>query len=98
MIITSCPLCSATSLRLVVDLGYHPLGDTFLPAEALNEPETRYPLRVFQCADCGHAFQQYVVPETERYQKIDYSYTAGNSPVSVKHFAEMAAEIVADQG
>lgn len=98
MIITSCPLCSSTSLGLVVDLGYHPLGDTFLPAEALNEPEIRYPLRVFRCADCGHAFQQFVVPETERYQKVDYSYTAGNSPVSVKHFGEMAAEIVADQG
>jgi hypothetical protein len=82
---------------LIIDLNYHPLGDTFLPREALNKSETRYPLRVLQCVDCGHAFSQYIVPEEERYQKVDYSYTAGNSPVSVKHFGEMATEIIADQ-
>ncbi len=97
MIIDSCRLCASSKLRLIIDLDYHPLADTFLPESALNEPEAHYPLRVMQCVDCGHAFLQYVVPETERYQKVDYSYTAGNSPVSVKHFAEMAAEIVADQ-
>lgn len=97
MISASCRLCGATNLRLIIDLNYHPLGDTFLPKEALNESETRYPLRVLQCMDCGHAFLQYVVPETERYQKVDYSYTAGNSPVSVKHFGEMAVEIIAGQ-
>jgi hypothetical protein len=97
MITLSCPLCISKQLRLIIDLGYHPLGDTFLPKEALNEPETRYPLRVMQCTDCGHAFLQYLVPEEERYQKVDYSYTAGNSPVSVKHFGEMAEEIIADQ-
>ncbi|MCC6563607.1 class I SAM-dependent methyltransferase [Candidatus Uhrbacteria bacterium] len=97
MISTACRLCSSTNLRLIIDLNFHPLGDTFLPKEALDQSETRYPLRVLQCADCGHAFLQYVVPEEERYQKVDYSYTAGNSPVSVKHFGEMATEIIADQ-
>ncbi|MCR4256738.1 MAG: SAM-dependent methyltransferase, partial [Candidatus Uhrbacteria bacterium] len=66
MIASSCSLCSSAQLRLVIDLGYHPLGDTFLSKEALNEPETRYPLRVFQCTACGHAFQQFVVPEKDR--------------------------------
>ena len=97
MLTKQCRLCESSELRLIIDLEYHPLADTFLPESALNEPETRYPLRVMQCTDCGHAFLQYVVPETERYQKVDYSYTAGNSPVSVKHFGEMAAEIITDQ-
>ncbi len=97
MISTACHLCASKNLRPIIDLGYHPLGDTFLPKDFLNQPETRYPLRVLQCVDCGHAFLEYVVPETERYQKVDYSYTAGNSPVSVKHFGEMSAEVIAHQ-
>ncbi|MFA5935783.1 MAG: class I SAM-dependent methyltransferase [Patescibacteria group bacterium] len=94
MLTHNCHLCHSTNLELTIDLGHHPLADTFIPAELLNEPETRYPLRTLLCRDCGHMMLQYVVSPEERYQKVDYSYTSSNSAVAIKHFGEMANEII----
>ncbi|MFA5185787.1 MAG: class I SAM-dependent methyltransferase [Patescibacteria group bacterium] len=90
---SSCQLCSSTDLRLAIDLGHHPLADTFLPADMLDAAEKTYPLRTLLCPDCGYMTLQYVVPPEERYQQVDYSYTSANSPVAVKHFAEMAQQL-----
>ncbi|MFH1077813.1 MAG: class I SAM-dependent methyltransferase [Patescibacteria group bacterium] len=90
---TSCQLCRSADLVPVIDLGHHPLADTFLPADRLDQEETTYPLRVLLCRGCGYATLHYVVPPEERYQKTDYSYTSANSPVAVKHFADMAEDI-----
>lgn len=95
MITTSCRLCASNDLARVVDLGQHPLADTFLPPEALSEPEIRYPLRILLCNTCGYAMSEYVVPPEERYQKTEYSYDSSNSPVAEKHFAELAQKIAA---
>ena len=92
MLINSCPLCASRELELVIDLGLHPLADTFVSKDQLIEPEPRYPLQVLLCKQCGHAMNSYVVPAEERYQAHDYSYDSGNSKVSIKHFNEMAAE------
>ncbi len=94
MINKKCQLCNSTNLKLVIDLGYHPLADTFLSPVQLNEPEASYPLRVLLCEDCGYTTLQYVVPAKTRYQEVDYSYTSSNSPVAIKHFAEMAEQAI----
>lgn len=93
MITERCRLCDSLDLYVVIDLGFHPLADTFLPAAALNEPEMRYPLRVLLCNACGYALSQYVVSPEERYQKAEYSYSSSNSPVAKKHFEELAAKL-----
>lgn len=98
MLVTSCPLCGSHDLELVIDLGLHPLADTFLKKEYLNKPETRYPLQVLLCKGCGHAMNSYVVPITERYQAHDYSYHSGNSKVSISHFNDMATEAIEKVG
>jgi SAM-dependent methyltransferase len=79
----------------VIDLGYHPLADTFLFADQLFGPEPRYPLRLALCLACGHVQTEYVVSPEERYQKNDYSYDSSNSPVSVAHFLELAQQVSA---
>jgi SAM-dependent methyltransferase len=94
MIVTKCQLCNSKDLKLVIDLGYHPLADTFLKAEQLTEPEETFPLRVLLCQNCGYATLQYVVEPEKRYQQADYSYTSSNSPVAIKHFAEMADQVI----
>ncbi|KND46794.1 MAG: putative methyltransferase [Parcubacteria bacterium C7867-006] len=88
-----CQLCGGSKLVKIIDLGLHPLADTFLPKECADKPITLYPLNVLLCKSCGHAMLGYVVPPEERYQKIDYSYTASNSKVSVEHFAKMAESV-----
>jgi 2-polyprenyl-3-methyl-5-hydroxy-6-metoxy-1,4-benzoquinol methylase len=98
MNLTTCQLCNSKRLVSIIDLGHHPLADTFLPEKFITEPYKVYPLVVMLCRDCGHAQLQYSVPETDRYQKVDYSYTASNSPVSVKHFEEMAQEAISFVG
>lgn len=89
-----CRVCSGKNTSKVIDLGHHPLADRFLTREMLDQPETTYPLSVWLCADCGYAGNGHVVSERERYQTDDYSYTAGNSPVSRAHFAELASALV----
>ncbi len=89
----NCQMCGADDLAPIIDLGHHPLADTFLPSHHLNQSETRYPLRVLLCKQCGYATLSHVVSQEERYQGVDYSYTASNSPVSISHFTDMAKDI-----
>jgi SAM-dependent methyltransferase len=90
----NCQLCGSTNLYKIIDLGFHPLADSFLEKKHTEAPITLYPLNVVMCKSCGHTMLGFMVKPEERYQKIDYSYTAGNSRVSVAHFKEMAEEIV----
>lgn len=90
---TSCRVCLSDQLETVIDLGFHPIADTFLLEKHLHEEQKVYPLRVMLCANCGYAGLEYLVPPETRYQLVDYSYTSANSPVSVKHFNEVAQEV-----
>lgn len=95
MPVTNCILCSSANLSHILDLGLHPLADTFLKKEELEVPEEKYPLQVLLCGDCGHAMTGFIVPPEKRYQAHDYSYDSQNSEVAVSHFSEMAADIIA---
>lgn len=95
MKITHCRLCQSSKIEQVIDLGFHPLADTFLPAELLYGPEVSYPLQLASCQDCGHVFTLFPVTAEDRYQKQDYSYDSSNSAVSVRHFQGFRDAVVA---
>lgn len=98
MKITKCRLCQSEHIDKVVDLGYHPLADTFLPPEILFAAgEVSYPLQLGLCRDCGHVFTLFAVSPEDRYQKTDYSYDSSNSEVSVEHFREFAQAVLAEK-
>lgn len=98
MKITKCRLCQSEQIQKVVDLGYHPLADTFLPPEILFAgPELSYPLQLGLCRDCGHVFTLFAVSPEDRYQKTDYSYDSSNSKVSIQHFREFAQAVLAEK-
>jgi SAM-dependent methyltransferase len=92
--ITNCRLCDGPQLDLVVDLGYHPLADTFLPPDLQYGPEISYPLQLGACRACGHVATLYSVSAVERYQKQEYSYDSSNSRVSIQHFKEFADAVL----
>jgi SAM-dependent methyltransferase len=94
MLTTSCFLCGSKNLYLAIDLGFHPLADTFLKKEQLSKPETRYPLNVVACKSCGHLMNGYIVPAEARYQENEYSYDSSNSAVAISHFDEFAGEAI----
>ncbi|MDP3740714.1 MAG: class I SAM-dependent methyltransferase [bacterium] len=93
-----CQLCGSKELTGIIDLGLHPLADTFWKAEDIPKTEKRYPLRVLLCQRCGYAGLETIVPAEERYTATDYSYTSSNSRVAVTHFQELASEVVRNRG
>lgn len=98
MKITRCRLCQATNVRKIVDLGYHPLADTFLKPDILYaHGEVSYPLQLGLCEECGHVFTLYGVPPEDRYQSNDYSYDSSNSNVSIQHFKEFAEAVLSEK-
>ncbi len=94
MITSQCFLCESKTLYTAIDLGFHPLADTFLKKEQLSEPEVRYPLNVVACKSCGHLMNGYIVPAEARYQENEYSYDSSNSSVAISHFDEFATEAI----
>jgi ubiquinone/menaquinone biosynthesis C-methylase UbiE len=97
MPVKECILCNSKKLTKVLDLGFHPLADSFLSHEQLHKEETRYPLEVLLCSTCGHVMNSYVVDPSHRYRR-EYSYDSGNSTVSVNHFETMARDVVKHVG
>lgn len=94
MEITNCRLCNSVRISKVIDLGFHPLADTFLPEILLHEAEAWYPLQLGLCQSCGHVFTLFSVSAEDRYQKNEYSYDSSNSRVSIEHFKEFAEAVI----
>ena len=92
MIVKKCQLCGSENIKMIINLDFHPLADTFL--KNLNEQEVFYPLRVFLCQECGYTGLLNIVDAPDRYQKNEYSYTSSNSPVALAHFKEMAQQVI----
>lgn len=94
MEIKNCRLCNSVRISKVIDLGFHPLADTFLPETLLHEAEVWYPLQLGLCQSCGHVFTMFSVSAEDRYQKNEYSYDSSNSRVSIEHFKEFAEAVI----
>jgi SAM-dependent methyltransferase len=95
--IVRCRICNGEHIEKIIDLGLHPLADTFLTEEQLYGPEVSYPLQLGSCRSCGHVFTLYSVSAVDRYQKQDYSYDSSNSKVSIGHFKQFAQAVLAEK-
>ena len=87
----SCKICGK-KFNLKLNLGKHPCADTFLKKKQNAKNLRKISLAVGYC-ECSHLTALYPVPQKERYQKYDYSYTSDNSPVSRLHFKKIAHHI-----
>lgn len=85
-----CPVCWSANHRVILDLGHHPLADTFLPASRRLQPEVLYPLLFVKCRNCEHFFSGFPTDPEERYVASEYSYESANSELSVDHFGNLA--------
>jgi 2-polyprenyl-3-methyl-5-hydroxy-6-metoxy-1,4-benzoquinol methylase len=77
----------------IIDLGKHPCADTFVKSKEIAKNLPKYSLAVGYC-ECHHFSAINKIKPDERYSKYDYSYTSDNSPVSRKHFKEIANRII----
>ena len=86
--------CSICNQKFIdkLSLGNHPCADTFLKRKLDAQKLKKFPLVVGFCK-CSHMSSIYPVPNYNRYEKYDYSYTSDNSPVSRLHFKKIAKKI-----
>ncbi len=91
--VTECRVCKSKECYPVLDLGYHPLADTFLAEGMLSEPEVHYPLRTMVCPGCGLMQTEFVISARARYQKNPYCYESSSSATAVQHFISLAERV-----
>lgn len=89
----NCIVCNSTSPVRVIELGLHPLADTFLIKSQLLLPQQLYPLNCLLCKKCGHLQNEYIIPGQDRYIKSNYSYTSSNSEIATAHWQEFYTSV-----
>jgi len=90
-----CRLCKSDNLYKFLDLGYHPHSDQFRKTN--DEPETRYPLVLMMCPDCGLAQLSYNVEKEVMYTE-DYLYEASITDTAGEHWGELADDVIRVSG
>src|SRR5580700_6344905 len=93
-----CLACQSADLREIVNLGMHPMADTFIPADRLDEGDRVYALVCDLCRHCGLVQLRTVTNPSERYVDFDYSYTSSNSKTSRAHWEEYTATVAGMMG
>jgi 2-polyprenyl-3-methyl-5-hydroxy-6-metoxy-1,4-benzoquinol methylase len=90
-----CRLCKGNNLYEFLNLGMHPHSDQFRKTN--DEPETRYPLRLNMCRDCGLAQIDYTVEKEVMYTE-DYLYEASITKTADAHWKELAEDVIKTTG
>lgn len=93
---TTCRLCGSTSLDHVLPILPSAIGDAFVPADRLSEPQDLYPLDCYLCLDCGHLQNLDIVDPDILFR--DYTYRTSVSMGLVEHFKRYAQSVVSDLG
>ena len=96
MLAKKCIVCDKSAyLKRVIELGFHPLADTFVKKTQLLNSQKFYPLNCLLCTNCGHFQNEYFVSGEERYIESNYSYTSSNSESAMKHWNEFCETVSA---
>jgi hypothetical protein len=85
-----CQICSSPSLIPGLNLGHQPVGDLVVSPAQLNEPETRYPMQLFQCVDCGLCQLGYTVDPAIVYK--DFPFVSGTTQTATRHLQGLATQ------
>jgi SAM-dependent methyltransferase len=92
---THCLTCRDTELSEIINLGMHPMADTFVSKAHESEADRVYPLICDLCRHCGQIQLRTVTRPEERYVEADYSYTSSNSATSRAHWSDYARQVIA---
>ena len=89
-----CQSCGSTELERVLDLGYQPLCNEFVPIGDPIQPQTYYPLCLCYCHQCTLVQLDYVIP-TQKAFGDQYTYLTGSSRSLVEYFSDLAGNLAA---
>jgi SAM-dependent methyltransferase len=94
MEIKSCLFCSAPLRKTFVDLGMHPLCESYVSEDKLNQMEPFYPLHVFVCEQCFLVqLHEYVSPADIF---TEYAYFSSYADSWVQH-AKRYTDMIIDR-
>jgi SAM-dependent methyltransferase len=96
MRIHECRSCQSSALRVVLDLGNHPISNALLTAESQAHEEARYPLQLAFCENCALLQLTETVPPEILYQR-DYPYFSSSSPALLQHAASIAQRLIRER-
>lgn len=83
---SQCVCCNSENIKDIINLGWHPFADTFIPKKSVNELENVFPLICSICLKCKNIQLKYITDAFERYNNFEYSYTSSNSNFSKSHW------------
>jgi len=86
-----CRICSSKNLNMILDLGQQPPANSFVDQDKLDFPESKFPLRLFWCADC-YLVQLLDIVDKE-YLFKNYLYMTSASKPIVEHFKKYAQDV-----
>jgi SAM-dependent methyltransferase len=92
MRITNCRSCGSDDLRVILDLGSHPIANALLSEEDLSRPEERFTLAVAFCRACALLQVTETIPPDTLYRR-DFPYFSSSSPALLKHSAEHVEDL-----
>jgi SAM-dependent methyltransferase len=87
-----CRLCGSELTHTFVDLGMSPLCESYVAADALDQPEVFYPLHVRQCASCLLVQLPAYVSGEDIFS--DYAYFSSYSDSWVAHAKRFADAMI----
>ncbi|MBP6946049.1 MAG: class I SAM-dependent methyltransferase [Candidatus Pacebacteria bacterium] len=88
-----CQITGSKNLFEAIDLGFQPSAGALLTREGLNQPETRYPLRLMICPESGLGQLDYVVDSNVLFSDTNYVYRTGISEPLRQHLKLLTEEI-----
>jgi len=91
--LNTCQICGSGELLPIINLGHHAPCDSLLWPRQLNEAESRYPLNLVRCKECGLVQIDYVVPAEELFFP-DYPYRSGITSTLVSNLKSTGPTIM----
>jgi len=88
-----CRICKSKNLKQFLNLGEMPLANSFLSREDLKKPESKFPLRVLFCNECGLSQLEEVINSDILFR--NYVYLSSGMPKKFsEHFKNYADEVI----
>jgi SAM-dependent methyltransferase len=90
----NCRICDSDKLVIYLDLGNHPASNSFIFSSDIAA-ETRFPLRVVLCTNCGLSQLDTIVFVQEVFN--DYAYRSSTSRALMESFKELALRVTSTE-
>lgn len=91
-----CRSCASEQLSVVLDLGETPLANALLTREQLQLPESRFPLQLAFCSECGLLQITDIVPPQILFH--NYFYFSSFSDAVLRASEQRASRLISERG